>query len=273
MKRSGIWLLSIGLCLIVLGGATAAAGYGMGADVRGVLYSEDDGLRLETAAAQSVSGLQASPDAASVTALYVDAGDADCHIVQGESFSVTCRNVREEALEVSTEDGCYTVIYDNPKLIKFTDGGQITVTIPKDHWFETAELTFGAGELEVEALNAGTLTVTGGVGEGELKNVFAGACALEIGVGELTVEAEIATEAALNCGVGELTLVLQGNEEDWDYDLSVGVGELSFGEHVALSFSAGRSRNDGREKYLSADCGIGEMNIEFSNSHTQKRSE
>jgi hypothetical protein len=244
MKRVVCWMTAIGLCLLLVGLGLSALGMKLGATVQGLHYDRENGFVVDYGGKDAEN--DRLPDAETITALNLDLGGADCRIETGSAFALSC----DDRVVTSVEDGVLSVTV--PNQLRWKDVGTIVLTIPADFRFTDVTITYGAGDLNVSGLETENLTVTGGAGEADLEDVVAGICDLSIGVGELELS-----------GVGELDLTLTGTEDDWDYDLRCGLGDLRFGETVSMDFSGTAQRQDGREKTLTAQCGVGELHIEF----------
>lgn len=255
MKRVVCWLSAIGLCLLLVGLGLSALGMKLGATVQGLHYDRENGFVVDYGGEDTEN--DRLPDAESITALNLDLGGADCRIETGRAFDLSC----DDRVVTSVEDGVLSVTV--PNQLRWKDVGTIVLTIPAGFRFTDVTITYGAGDLNVSGLETENLTVTGGAGDADLEDVVAGTCDLSIGVGELELSGDIQREARLECGVGELDLTLTGSEDDWDYDLRCGLGELRFGETVSMDFSGTAQRQDDRGKTLTAQCGVGELHIEF----------
>ena len=105
-----------------------------------------------------------------------------------------------------------------------------------------------------------------GAGEFESKNpVTAMEADLEIGTGSMTFADLSARKTDGECGLGELDLTLTGTQEDYNYDLECGVGNLDVGSD---SYSGlGREKtisNKGADRKLDLECGMGNISVDFS---------
>ena len=110
------------------------------------------------------------------------------------------------------------------------------------------------------------LSVEMGAGEFESKNpVTAREADLEIGTGSMTFADLSAKKIDGECGLGELDLTLTGTQEDYNYDLECGVGNLDVGSD---SYSGlGREKtisNKGADRKLDLECGMGNISVDFS---------
>ena len=67
------------------------------------------------------------------------------------------------------------------------------------------------------------------------------------------------------CGLGELDLTLTGTQEDYNYDLECGVGNLDVGSDSYSGLGREKSiSNKGADRKLNLECGMGNISVDFS---------
>lgn len=126
--------------------------------------------------------------------------------------------------------------------------GSIVIVIPKEMAFQEVDLEIGAGEADVEGLLAQTANIEVGAGEANITN---------LDVKELKAET----------GAGQLYVELIGAEENYNYDLECGIGEIEIGNNSYGGLGREQSiTNPGAERFLDIECGVGEIQIEFKNN-------
>lgn len=126
--------------------------------------------------------------------------------------------------------------------------GSIVVVIPNGMIFQEVDLEIGAGEADVDGLLVHTANIEVGAGEANITN---------LDVRELKAET----------GAGQLYVGLLGAEEDYNYDLECGIGEIEVGNNSFGGLGREQSiRNPGAERFLDIECGVGEIQIEFKDN-------
>ena len=103
-------------------------------------------------------------------------------------------------------------------------------------------------------------------GEFESKNpVTAREADLEIGTGSMTFADLSARKTDGECGLGELDLTLTGTQENYNYDLECGVGNLDVGSDSYSGLGREKSiSNKGADRKLDLECGMGNISVDFS---------
>ncbi|MGN0341410.1 MAG: DUF4097 family beta strand repeat-containing protein [Roseburia sp.] len=167
-----------------------------------------------------------------------------------------------------------------------TDGVRIRVYLPENMKLQNLNLTVHAGKAtckvdEITAENvvievdAGELTaegsicankgtaVTVGAGEADIAYLSTGNLELDCGIGETDITLDSRGDVIVSCGVGEVNLKLYGTEDSYNYDLNCGVGEMRIGNSSYSGLGSSKSISNGAEKKLEAECGVGELTVQF----------
>ena len=142
-----------------------------------------------------------------------------------------------------------------------TNAGSVTLTHALSA--EEIDLSVDAGELTAETVMAsGELSLDVGAGRMEIGQFAAAALDAECGMGEFDLCGTVAREACAKCGMGQIDLTLNGREEEYNYEISCGMGDVSVnGDRATSGLSAKRTINNGAEKNVKLDCGMGRIDM------------
>ncbi|MCI9613614.1 MAG: DUF4097 domain-containing protein [Dorea sp.] len=141
--------------------------------------------------------------------------------------------------------------------------GTITVTLPKDRMFEEVWLGIGAGSMEMEAVNATELYVGVGAGEVIISSFQADEAEFDCGAGTIEARGEVKNSADLKCGVGSIVYTAFGEEKEYNYEIECGIGEVICGSHSYSGLGREQSFDNGADKEISVEGGIGSVTINF----------
>lgn len=84
------------------------------------------------------------------------------------------------------------------------------------------------------------------------------------GVGAVQVSGSFGGEIELSGGVGEISLTVQGAQEDeFDCHIDSGVGQIRFGGKNVGLLDEEYTVEQGREKSISVDGGVGDIGVYF----------
>ena len=155
--------------------------------------------------------------------------------------------VKQEGMEnfSSKIDGHTLKIRGGKKGITKGYSGYITIVIPEGYVFENVDMEIGAGQAEINDLCAESLDIEVGAGQAELIN--------------LDVQYFSAT-----AGAGQIIAELVGNEEDYNYDVECGIGEIKIGKNSYGGFGRDTHiENPEAKREMDIECGVGQIAIEF----------
>lgn len=86
---------------------------------------------------------------------------------------------------------------------------------------------------------------------------------LEVGMGTLETAVDASKKLTVDVGMGEADLTVNGSEEDYDTDISVGAGDVKCGSHEFSGLSQEYTKDKGTGKKLEIECGMGSVNVDF----------
>ena len=202
-----------------------------------------------------------------VRALEFDFSAVDVEIRTGETFSISGQ-IPDRLKSAVTEDGVWEIETDSGLIGidvgLFQEEGQIVITIPEDAVFDAVEIGIGAGRLEAHSIAADEIEVSVGAGEGIIHDFQAESFAAECAAGKLTLSGRAGKLAQVDCGMGAVVLTLDGGEEAYNCDISCGMGEVQIGEQYRTGgLAAERTIQNGADRTLQIDCGMGSVKVEF----------
>lgn len=155
--------------------------------------------------------------------------------------------VKQEGMEnfSSKIDGNTLKIRGGKKGITKGYSGYITIVIPEGYVFENVDMEIGAGQAEINDLCAESLDIEVGAGQAELINLDVQYFSASTGAGQ--IEAELAE-----------------SEEDYNYDVECGIGEIKIGKNSYGGFGRDTHiENPGAKREMDIECGVGQIVIEF----------
>ena len=124
-------------------------------------------------------------------------------------------------------------------------------------------IDMGAGEVEFAYVKTGEFELRVGAGECSIDTIEADKINADIAMGEFSAKARIHDELDAKVGMGEISMDIIGEENDFDYDVEVGAGEVTIGSrsYSGVGSGGGQSNNTGKE--IDVECGMGEAIIRF----------
>lgn len=200
--------------------------------------------------------------------------DADVHAFAGnlrlelsdvDQVTVETDHIGKDIGFSCTQDGEELKLKTKDKFLDRNKQGEGTITIylPENDCLEELDMSLGAGYLWMDGVCADKLELDAGIGEAELTDLYAGEAKIESGVGKVTASGVVTRELELNAGIGCIDYTAAGCEEDYDYEIQVGLGSVECGDsdYSGLSFEKEIDNHAGRK--ISVDCGMGSVKIQF----------
>ena len=150
---------------------------------------------------------------------------------------------------------------------KLSKTRKVCISYPEDVKLQELEIEMGEGTVYLNSdIETEKLSVEMGAGKFDSKNpVTAKEADLEIGTGSMTFADLSAKKISGECGLGELDLTMTGTQEDYNYDLECGVGNLDVGSDSYSGLGREKSiSNTGADRKLDLECGMGNVSVNFS---------
>lgn len=129
---------------------------------------------------------------------------------------------------------------------------------------EKVLLEVGAGQITLSEVVAETLDVSVGMGEIVVEALTVDKLLGEVGMGRLYLEGAIYDKADVECAMGSLEMVVQGSQDDFDYDVECGMGNITLGGDSYGGVAQEKTIDNGASKKMLVECAMGDVNIAFT---------
>ena len=202
--------------------------------------------------------------------LELDVTNASVSIGTSEDnlISIKTRNAGKYFKE-SVRDGDTLILEDDRP--NGNTALELQILLP-DRMFDDMDLDLGAAELTAGKLQAREFSLDMGAGSGSIDTLLASEDAsIDVGVGELTIGYFDGSELELECGTGSLAIMVAGEEPDYNYELECGIGSIDIGGSSYSGLSSEHFVDNGAPHTISADCGIGEISLQFDGAQHRNR--
>ena len=258
-------LIIVGIFTAIIGGVSFLAAV-TGAEIGGGV-SDSSAWTSESYESQMVHELEMSVKATSVKFRLVDDGEP-VRVETNNEYVTTWIDMDGRRLNV---------VEKSHGLFGWGGKGEVIVYVRKNVSFEKVKLEVGAGELDIEKLDAWVLdldlgagrteiralkvseraTIDGGAGYLAIKQAEMQNAHLELGVGKAEIEAKLRGESKIDSGVGKVELKLVGREQDYSVEVDKGLGSIELnGEKLGDGSVWGTGKNR-----VDIDSGVGAVEI------------
>lgn len=268
MKRRWkiLWLLC--LCMAAAGMILCVAGAAAGG-FSAVEHLSLSGWERETAEQKAYSeklGTFTEIDSMQIQLSYVnlviETGESSGMEVYGENLDEKLRKKlevkqSEHALEIETKDQNFW------KQVGKNNAATLVIRLPKEQHFKEILLEIEAGALDVEKVLADRLEITIGAGSGSIEAFQAKNAAISVGVGEASVRGSVTEYLEMDCGLGSLMYTDTGKYEEYNYELSCGMGALNVKDNTFAGIAGERTIENNAGKEMHVQCGLGTVDVAF----------
>lgn len=195
-------------------------------------------------------------------------------IVEGDELRVEAKNIAEEYF-VCELDGSTLIVsenWGNDSALNISRGlnlidykPEITLYVPAGHEFSEVSLNIAAGSCEMDVLTADELSLDIAAGSLSISSLQTESCNIGIAAGSADIRGTIESDADISCNAGTLKLKLSGEQDDYNFDLNMGVGKITVGGSSYGGMAVDTEligRNAGAD--INISCNAGEVNVSFS---------
>ena len=286
MKNKWIKVLSIlsTVCLI-LGGAALIVGVVLGADIRdawkqsgnwntitkyGVFSFFADEDDQDDYDAEELFDEDFSFQSQDIKRINFDLKNVDLTIEENDSddqVRIQIENSGKNDISVKNNNGTLEIKDHRSKIGKTTKNIDVALDIPADLELEDVLVELGVGDVEIEKLLVKyTLNMKLGTGDVEIERLSAGTLDVSCGVGNLEIEKlRLEGSASIEGGVGDTRIGMLANENDFNYEISTGVGDVRIFDSEFRGLGGAKKISNGSDKEIVIHSGVGDMEIYQAN--------
>lgn len=182
----------------------------------------------------------------------------------GDTLEVDFDGLKSNVNASCRQDGSELKVDIKRKGARINNGGTVTIYLPKDTTYHEASFSVGSGILQIDNIMAQDLDVEVGAGQGVINGAAVQKLDAKCGAGELLMRNIVTEETDLDCGIGRIECEVQGAEQDFNYSVKCGIGQVSIGDESYAGLGGKKTINNGGAYEMEVDCGIGEVIVSFT---------
>ena len=296
--------------IIGIGGLLIIIGILMGGSVKKTFYNEyhdekwrmDEGFDMNDEYTDSVLSadtheVQLSANISVLKQLKADVSYVTLQIEPHDKQSVysITKNTKKIGASVQVEGDTLTISTKKNRKWNWFSGWKrdrmgrsktvITVKIPQNTVFDTADINIGAalltldgftasqrfklntgaGEVDVKNITASNVNIQTGVGETVFHNCSFTDTVMNTGIGETVFDGSVFKKLEINAGIGEIDMRINGKKDDYLINATSGIGSILIDGRSATGIdSTFRINNQNALHTIRVKAGIGQVNITFT---------
>jgi len=139
----------------------------------------------------------------------------------------------------------------------------VTIYIPKDYQFDSADIEVAAGLIDVEEIKGREIDISVQAGEVNVSSFQADDLDVSAKTGSIVAKGSVSHTVDMEGDIGEIDVTLSGKPEDFNYDLQVGIGQIRLDGKEYSGIANKVIANEHASKYAEIECGIGTVMLKF----------
>ena len=194
--------------------------------------------------------------------LEFGAGVLDIHYGEVDQVEIYHENIKQFNAEV--KNGVLKINTGHDVYIDDADNRQLVIVLPTDTQLNEVDLDIAAALANVDNIHANEINVTIGAGQANITNAVTNVIEIEVGAGMAMVSDLNANTIEAKCGMGQMNIDVIGSQDDYNYDVDCGMGNVVVGNH---SYGGVGTQHHGdnhhASKHIDVECGMGEVIVKF----------
>lgn len=129
------------------------------------------------------------------------------------------------------------------------------------------EIDMEAGELSADRIIADNFSINMAAGSVQIDElIVTGEADLQVDAGKMIIGYYDGTKLDAECAMGSIMVVCEGNQDDYNYEMECGMGQIVFGQESYSGLGEEIYIDNRSSKLIGASCDMGEIMLEFPNS-------
>ncbi len=218
-----------------------------------------------------------------ISSLEIELSAADFKIVVGDELKVET-NLRY--FSIFDKDDVWVMSDQTKGPLNRTDAmnAKFTLYVPEGMVFDKVSIKAGAAKMTVATLSADSMTIELGAGDAHFEQLNASSkvdinggagqftvldgtlndLTLDFGAGKLNLTAALTGESNLSFGAGEANITLIGSKDDYNVDITKGIGSITVDGRPVTDYGSGGGQN-----HVEIDGGVGKINLNFKDTASE----
>lgn len=224
--------LKISLVIFLIGLALIIAGVFIGGNT--LLITQEDLISVEYEYKNE-----------NIIKLDIDITASEVEIKKSDKFSIEAEEVPSGDFESFVKDDTWYITNKTSRITMFNKyTSKITIYVPNNYVFDNTTINLSAGKVTIEGIDTNN-------------------CTLRVGAGELKYKGKIQNNLKVDCGAGNVEVELKGDEEDYNYDVDVGMGQIEINDTSYAGIAIQKNIDNDSNNLIELKVGAGNIKIEI----------
>ncbi len=244
---------SVGICLIVAGVGIGGLGYLYPIPfIPHVVWHPHSEENIRFEATEEIDNLK----------LELHKANVEFYTHQSHSIQVEVDQVYS-GFEVYVDGHELKIIQPNYWWFSQYDAADIRIYLPEHFRFSETDVSMSLGWVQMNNLKTDDLKIDSYTGDFEMNDIQCQKLDLDAGVGSTKINhLSFQNQLDIDLGVGSVYVLLDGHEDEYSYNVDVGLGDVMIGDR-SFSGIVDTHLNKRGHKNIDVDCGLGSVDIEM----------
>lgn len=198
-----------------------------------------------------------------VESLNINLAASEVEVKIGNDFKIEANNISNDTFKSYVQNGkWYIEDKMTSKIFNFNNyNSKIIIYVPESFSAKELKINLGAGKLVADKLSGITTDIDVGAGDLKMYDLQTDDINIDCGVGNVEINGIVNNKGYVKCGIGNVMLNLKGNEKDYNYNLSLGIGEVTLNDNSFGGIGNKVIDNTSQGKSFKVECGIGKVSL------------
>ncbi len=184
----------------------------------------------------------------------------------GDAYKVSYSTTSESLVpEVKVVRGALKIYQDKDSIKKLigtnSQALKLKITIPENVALKNISLEVGACDVDLSSLRASSLSIDSGAGDVDIQNSTIEKILVDAGAGDVDLSNVNFNTLEVDAGAGDVDIIGVSNPEEYSFDVSVGMGELTINEQSQGGIGADYKTEGTTDKKITIDSGAGDVDV------------
>ncbi len=138
---------------------------------------------------------------------------------------------------------------------------KLVITIPENVALNNINLEVGACDVDLSEMRASALNIDSGAGDVDIQNSTIEKITVDAGAGDVDLASVNFNFLEVDAGAGDVDITGITDPEEYSFDVSVGMGELTINEQSQGGIGADYKTEGTTDKKITIDSGAGDVDV------------
>ena len=201
-----------------------------------------------------------------IRSIEVKLNEVDLDVSASESSLVSV-SMDEQAENMGvkvSQEGSRLIVLQSKAQDFWEEQGLVQITVPAGMVFDEIDCENDAGNCRLDGIQTADMEIHTDAGNMEVLQASAGKLDISVDAGTAYYQGAVSEMADIESGLGTVELLLDGAEEDFNYQIEVGMGSVEINGKSDSGMGVELRRDNGAAKKMNLEVGMGNAVVNFT---------